>query len=56
MSLYRLDRFFAPRSVAIVGATDRPHSMGQALMANMAGRAFPERSTPSTPSIGSSGA
>lgn len=35
MSLYRLDRFFAPRSVAIVGATDRPHSMGQALMANM---------------------
>jgi len=40
MSLYRLDRFFAPRSVAIVGATDRPHSMGQALMANMARAGF----------------
>ncbi len=40
MSLYRLDRFFAPRSVAIVGATDRPHSMGQALMANMAAAGF----------------
>ncbi|MFN3853562.1 MAG: bifunctional acetate--CoA ligase family protein/GNAT family N-acetyltransferase [Phreatobacter sp.] len=35
MSVYRLDRFFAPRTVAIVGATDRPRSMGAALMANM---------------------
>jgi acetyltransferase len=40
MSLYRLDRFFAPRSVAIVGATDRPRSMGQALMANMTRASF----------------
>ncbi|MCA0317765.1 MAG: bifunctional acetate--CoA ligase family protein/GNAT family N-acetyltransferase [Proteobacteria bacterium] len=40
MSLYRLDRFFAPRSVAIVGATDRPRSMGQALMANMTRAGF----------------
>lgn len=35
MSLYRLDRLFAPRSVAVIGATDRPRSIGEALMANL---------------------
>jgi acetyltransferase len=35
LSLYRLDRLFAPRSVAVVGATDRPGSMGAVLMANL---------------------
>ncbi|QCI63920.1 bifunctional acetate--CoA ligase family protein/GNAT family N-acetyltransferase [Phreatobacter stygius] len=46
MSLYRLDRYFTPSSVAIVGATNRPRSMGMALLANMrragyAGGLFP---------------
>ncbi len=49
MSLYRLDRFFAPRSVAIVGATDRPHSMGQALMANMTRAGFSGQLLPVNP-------
>lgn len=35
MSLYRLDRLFAPRSVAVIGATDRPGSMGAVLLANL---------------------
>jgi len=49
MSLYRLDRFFAPRSVAIVGATDRPRSMGQALMANMKRAGFSGQLLPVNP-------
>ncbi len=55
MSLYRLDRFFAPRSVAIVGATDRPHSMGQALMANMARAGFSGTLHPINPKHGTVG-
>ena len=35
MSLYRLDRNFAPSVVAIVGASDRPQSLGQAVLASM---------------------
>jgi acetyltransferase len=35
MSLYRLDSCFAPASVAIVGASERPRSMGRALVDNM---------------------
>ncbi|MFX5555206.1 CoA-binding protein, partial [Acinetobacter baumannii] len=35
MSLYRLDRYFTPSSVAMVGATNRPGSRGMALLANM---------------------
>jgi acetyltransferase len=35
MSLYRLDTLFAPRSVAVVGASSRPGSMGAALLANL---------------------
>ena len=32
MSIRNLDRLFRPASVAIVGATDRPHTVGAALM------------------------
>ncbi|MBY0361479.1 MAG: bifunctional acetate--CoA ligase family protein/GNAT family N-acetyltransferase [Phreatobacter sp.] len=49
MSLYRLDRLFAPRSVAVVGATDRPRSMGQALMANMVRAGFAGQLLPINP-------
>ena len=35
MSIRNLDRMFGPRSIAVIGATDKPHSVGAALMANM---------------------
>lgn len=49
MSLYRLDRFFAPRSVAMIGATDRERSMGGALMANMRRAGFAGQLWPVNP-------
>ncbi|HML14345.1 MAG TPA: bifunctional acetate--CoA ligase family protein/GNAT family N-acetyltransferase [Xanthobacteraceae bacterium] len=41
MSTYRLDRLFAPRSVAIVGASPREHSLGRTILRNMFGAGFP---------------
>ena len=35
MSTYRLDRLFAPRSVALVGASPRPGSLGNAILRNL---------------------
>jgi acetyltransferase len=35
MSTYRLDELFAPRSVALVGASTRPGSMGAAIFRNL---------------------
>jgi len=35
MSIRNLDRMFRPRSVAVIGASDRPHSVGAALMHNL---------------------
>jgi acetyltransferase len=35
MSIRNLDRMFRPRSVAVIGASDRPHSVGAALMNNL---------------------
>jgi acetyltransferase len=35
MSTYRLDRLFAPRSVALVGASPRPTSPGRAVLRNL---------------------
>ncbi len=40
MSIRNLDRMFAPRSVAVIGATDKPHSVGAALMANLTRAGF----------------
>ncbi|HET9716222.1 MAG TPA: acetate--CoA ligase family protein [Pseudolabrys sp.] len=35
MSIRNLDRMFRPRSVAVLGASERPNSVGSALMASM---------------------
>jgi acetyltransferase len=35
MSIRNLDKMFAPQSIAVIGASDKPHSIGSALMANM---------------------
>ena len=35
MSIRNLDRMFRPRSVAVIGASDRPRSVGSALMRNL---------------------
>jgi acetyltransferase len=35
MSTYNLDRLFAPRSVAVVGASPRPGSLGAAVLGNL---------------------
>jgi len=35
MSIRNLDKMFRPRSVAVIGATDKPHSVGAALMTNL---------------------
>jgi len=40
MSTYRLDRLFAPRSVALVGASPRPGSLGNAVFRNLRGAGF----------------
>ncbi len=35
MSIRNLDKMFRPQSVAVIGATDKPHSVGAALMTNL---------------------
>ena len=35
MSTYRLDRLFAPHSVALVGASPRPSSIGRTILNNL---------------------
>src|SRR6476659_4632172 len=35
MSTYRLNRLFAPRSVALVGASPRPSSVGRTILNNL---------------------
>ncbi len=40
MSIRNLDRMFRPRSIAVIGASDKPHSVGAALMANLLGGGF----------------
>ena len=35
MSLYRLDNIFKPKSVAVIGASDRPKTVGRALVNNL---------------------
>jgi acetyltransferase len=40
MSTYRLDRLFAPRSLAVVGASPRPTSPGRAVLKNLRSGGF----------------
>jgi acetyltransferase len=40
MSTYRFDRLFAPRSVALVGASERTGSLGRAIVLNLFGAGF----------------
>src|SRR5262245_50074945 len=40
MSTYRLDKLFAPRSVAVVGASPRPTSAGRAVVVNLKAAGF----------------
>jgi acetyltransferase len=35
MSIRNIDKMFVPHSIAVIGASDRPHSVGSALMANL---------------------
>ena len=41
MSTYRLDTLFAPRSVAVVGASPRMTSTGRAVLENLINSGFP---------------
>ncbi len=41
MSTYRLEKLFAPRSVAVVGASPRPTSPGRAVLHNLRSGGFP---------------
>jgi acetyltransferase len=41
MTTYRLDRMFAPRSVAVVGASPRERSVGRAILRNLKEAQFP---------------
>src|SRR5215213_6110274 len=40
MSTYRLDKLFAPSSVAVVGASPRDHSLGRTLLLNLRAGGF----------------
>ncbi len=43
MSTYRLDRLFAPRSVAVIGASPRPESLGRAVLNKIVAGGFEGR-------------
>jgi len=40
MSIRNLEYFFRPRSVAVVGASGRPHSIGATILQNLLGGGF----------------
>ena len=40
MSIRNLDKMFQPQSIAVIGASARPKSVGAALMANLLGAGF----------------
>src|SRR3974390_1711414 len=44
MSIRNLDKMFRPQSVAVIGASDKPHSVGSALMTNLTPAGFSARS------------
>lgn len=41
MSIYRLEHLFAPRSLAVIGASARPGSLGAAVLGNIVQAGFP---------------
>ena len=41
MSTYRLDKLFAPRSIALIGASPRPDSLGRIALRNLIDGGFP---------------
>lgn len=41
MSQRNLDKLFRPRSIAVIGATDRPHSVGSTVLRNLLEGGFP---------------
>src|SRR5215470_859115 len=43
MSTYRFDKVFAPRSLAVVGASPREGSLGRNVLRNVTGAGFPGR-------------
>ena len=49
MSIRNLDRMFRPRSIAVIGASDKPHSVGAALMTNLLGGGFKGQIAPVNP-------
>lgn len=50
MSIRNLDALFRPRSLAVIGASDRPQSIGQVLMKNLLSDAFDGPVMPVNPS------
>ncbi len=40
MSTYRLDKYFSPRSIAVVGASPRPDSLGRVVLKNLLAARF----------------
>jgi acetyltransferase len=44
-----LDVFFCPKSVAVEGATDAPHSLGRSILLNLKGAPFPGAIYPVNP-------
>jgi acetyltransferase len=49
MGIYNLDMLFRPSSIAVIGASERPGSLGKALMANLVQGEFPGRLFPINP-------
>ncbi len=49
MSVENLDKIFQPKSVAVVGASERKGSVGEALMRNLLERGFPGKIHPINP-------
>jgi acetyltransferase len=49
MTVRHLDRLFRPASVAVIGASERPHSVGAVLTANLRGGGFAGRIMPVNP-------
>ncbi|MGD8543446.1 MAG: CoA-binding protein, partial [Desulfobacteraceae bacterium] len=37
MGLYNLEKIFAPKSIAVVGASEKPRTVGEALIRNLVG-------------------